>query len=318
MKVSVIILVYNQEATIAHTIDSVIAQNTDFPIEIIIGDDASTDSTRNVCQNYADRYPHIIRLMPPSANKGVVRNYYDCLLSAHGEYIADCSGDDYWLDPGFLQRMADILDSNPAISLAHSAFRRIYPDSTFEDVRISSNPVIFTKDSLTLPLLRRDYSVEIILSAALYRRSLVANEIKLNPALFLDSLNSCEDLPIWILAARLGDIAYSPVISLAYNVSESSISAPNDFGRHALFRIATLRQTIALQRWAGISDPDLKNYYKGEYAYILAQIFRSGNPSLLDKFRSYTAGKAMPASLKSQIYTCLIRFMKSMRVFRAS
>ena len=68
--VSVLILTYNQEDTIARAIESVLAQQADVSYEIIIGDDASTDNTRRVCQEYVSRYPEIIRLMPATPNKG--------------------------------------------------------------------------------------------------------------------------------------------------------------------------------------------------------------------------------------------------------
>ena len=63
-KISVIVTTYNQEDTIGRTLNSILAQKCHLPIEIIIGEDCSTDNTRSVCENYAQRYPHIIRLMP--------------------------------------------------------------------------------------------------------------------------------------------------------------------------------------------------------------------------------------------------------------
>lgn len=78
--ISVIILTYNQQHTIAQAIESVLAQDTsEYRVEIVIGDDGSTDATREICSGYAARYPERIRLMPEAPNKGVVRNYFDTL-----------------------------------------------------------------------------------------------------------------------------------------------------------------------------------------------------------------------------------------------
>ncbi len=84
--ISVIILTYNQQHTVAQAIESVLAQNTpDYCVEIVIGDDGSTDATRDICSGYAARYPERIRLMPEAPNKGVVRNYFDTLEACRGD-----------------------------------------------------------------------------------------------------------------------------------------------------------------------------------------------------------------------------------------
>ena len=71
-KVSVIVLSYNQVNTISRTLDSILAQIVDFSFEIIIGDDASYDGTRNICEQYAAKYPLCIKLIDKSTNNGVV------------------------------------------------------------------------------------------------------------------------------------------------------------------------------------------------------------------------------------------------------
>ena len=98
-KISVVVCTYNQEDTIARTLDSILMQQCHLPYEIIIGEDCSTDNTLSICQQYAEHHPGIIRVMANKPNKGVVRNYFDCLLAADGKYIADCAGDDFWTDP---------------------------------------------------------------------------------------------------------------------------------------------------------------------------------------------------------------------------
>ena len=103
-KVSVIVICYNQRDTISRALDSVLAQE-DCDYEVIIGDDASADGTREVCEEYARRYPGRVRLMPAAPNKGVVDNYFDCFDAARGEYVADCAGDDYWLGTRRLAEM---------------------------------------------------------------------------------------------------------------------------------------------------------------------------------------------------------------------
>ena len=75
--ISVIVITYNEEKTIARTLDSILMQKCSLPIEIVIGEDNSTDGTRAVCEDYARRFPSIIRLMDKAPNKGLVDNFFD-------------------------------------------------------------------------------------------------------------------------------------------------------------------------------------------------------------------------------------------------
>lgn len=113
VKVSVIMLTYNQENYVAQALDSVLMQKVDFPYEILIGDDCSTDSTCEQLQRYAEQYPDIIRLFPRSENLGPTRNAYELLCAAQGEYLAFCEGDDFWLDEDKLAVQTTFLDEHP-------------------------------------------------------------------------------------------------------------------------------------------------------------------------------------------------------------
>lgn len=310
MMVSVIVLTYNQEHTIARTLDSILAQQTDFDYEVVIGEDASTDTTRDICVSYSKRHADIIRLMPAAPNKGLVRNYFDCFAETRGDFIADCSGDDEWLDSLFLARHVAKLESDENISLSHSAVRRIYRDRPPEDSTISNSPATFERATITSRLLRRDPSVTISLSASVYRRSMLAEAMNLHPDLFIDPDNVCEDLPIWIAMAQAGNIAYDPTPSLGYHIEPGSASSAVDFDRHARFRLGTLRQTIALQNAIGIADSEMRRYYRKTIEYLLAQIYRATDSTLIESLNRLLKGKPMPLSIKSRIYLTLIRLRK--------
>ena len=102
--ISIVVLTYNQEATIGRTLDAILMQRCHLPFEIVIGEDSSTDHTRAICQEYAQKHPDTIRLFCNTQNKGIVNNYFDCLLQCRGKYIADCAGDDFWTDTEKLEK----------------------------------------------------------------------------------------------------------------------------------------------------------------------------------------------------------------------
>lgn len=119
-KVSVSLITYNHAPYIAKAIESVLTQRTTFPFELVIGEDESSDGTREIVQRFGEQYPERIRLHLHSRAANISykgrptsrRNFVNNVQSARGEYIALLDGDDYWTDPEKLQRQADFLDSH--------------------------------------------------------------------------------------------------------------------------------------------------------------------------------------------------------------
>lgn len=116
VKVSICCAAYNQENYIRQTLDGFLMQKTDFPFEIIVHDDASTDSTPDIIREYAQKHPNIIKPILQTENqfsKQVQLTRKFLYANATGEYIAMCEGDDFWTDPNKLQKQVDFLDANP-------------------------------------------------------------------------------------------------------------------------------------------------------------------------------------------------------------
>lgn len=131
--VSVHISTYQHADFIRDCIDGVLMQETDFPVEIIIGEDESDDGTREICKEYAERYPDTIRLFlhrrennisihgqPTGRFQFVYSNFM-----ARGKYIAICEGDDYWTDPKKLQKQVDFLEENKEYSYCYHPFQKL-------------------------------------------------------------------------------------------------------------------------------------------------------------------------------------------------
>lgn len=121
-KLSVIVITYNHEKYIRKALDSVLSQKTDFPFEVIIGDDCSPDDTKNIVKEYKKAYPDQVRLVHREKNTGrPTLNVYETTMKCRGEYIAYLEGDDYWLDENKLQKQVDFLDAHPEyIACTHS------------------------------------------------------------------------------------------------------------------------------------------------------------------------------------------------------
>ena len=106
---------YNQEAYISETLDSFLAQRTNFPFEVLVNDDASTDGTTARIALYAQQYPNIIKPVFHQQNQYQQGKWCfpDLFNRARGKYIAYCEGDDYWTDPEKLQKQVDFLEAHP-------------------------------------------------------------------------------------------------------------------------------------------------------------------------------------------------------------
>lgn len=111
--VSVCIATYNHAPFIENSIGRILAQKTSFPFELIIGDDFSTDNTREILIALKKKHPNKIRLILNSENQGVHKNGLNILKQARGKFIAICDGDDYWTYDRKLQVQVDFLESNP-------------------------------------------------------------------------------------------------------------------------------------------------------------------------------------------------------------
>ena len=112
MKVSIICTNYNKGDWVREAIDSFLNQKTNFDFEIIIIDDASTDHSYEIIQEYQNKFPEKVRTFRNEVNLGIARTWKKVCQEAKGQYIARCDSDDFWTDPLKLQKQVDLLDAS--------------------------------------------------------------------------------------------------------------------------------------------------------------------------------------------------------------
>ena len=123
--VSVITITYNNAPYIVHCIEGVLMQKTTFPFELVIGEDCSTDGTREIVFKYVEQYPDIIRVITSETNVGMKENFRRTFNAYHGEYIALCEGDDYWIDPLKLQKQYEAVIHYDVVFVTHKTIELI-------------------------------------------------------------------------------------------------------------------------------------------------------------------------------------------------
>ena len=124
--VSICTITYNHEKYIAEALDSFLMQETNFPFEIAIDDDCSTDNAAEVITKYVEKYPNIIKANLREKNIGGMKNFIENTKRAKGKYIALCEGDDYWTNPLKLQKQVDFLES-------HKEYNMVFHNAEYQD-----------------------------------------------------------------------------------------------------------------------------------------------------------------------------------------
>lgn len=197
MKVSVTMVTYNHEEFIAKAIDSILMQNTNFDYEIVIGEDYSTDNTRNIIIDYNKRYPKKFRLLLNETNLGMHRNGAQTFQACTGKYIAMLEGDDYWTSPEKLQKQVDFLDGHPECAICFHDVIEVYKDGDRDSHSFFGND---RKEFYTIEdLLKENF---IPTPSTMFRSGLVSSI----PEWF--SLLPMGDWPLHILNALHGEIGY--------------------------------------------------------------------------------------------------------------
>ena len=141
--VSICMIAYQIEQYIGKAIESIMMQQTTFDIQLVIGEDSSTDKTREICEEYALKYGNKIKLLPSDRHYGIQHNYYRTLKACTGNYIAFCDGDDYWTDPNKLQKQVEFLEQNPKCVLTFHPVDTYYEQNGTINKEVAQANTIF-------------------------------------------------------------------------------------------------------------------------------------------------------------------------------
>ena len=219
---SVVMTSYNRGHYIGQTIDCILSQECKFPFEIIIGDDCSTDNSRELLQSYKDKYPDIFVLNFHEANVGFGPNWASTCQLARGKYIAFCDDDDYWCDTNHMQSLADYLDAHDNCGLVY-ANRWILDVAT--DTKKPANARIPEGVNKLDYMLHDGYPI--LFSASMIRKSLMDEHVDLDA--FIRLKFPIQDFPTAVLLAPYCDFHYIEKPTVVYRSYAGSMSKPKEY-----------------------------------------------------------------------------------------
>ena len=221
--ISVIIPSYNRSNTVGQTIESIINQRVDADIEIVIGDDCSTDNAREVLLKYKEMYPEIIRLFFWDENMGLGANWASCVKECRGKYICNCDNDDYWHNPNKLQLQLDYMESHPKSNVLitnHRCHNRNTGLITEEFAKINRN----------LPLQQALWdNCDFCNATIMYRANFLKSHLDLDG--FVKRRLSLQDWPAWVILAAYTDFDILPVSTATFGIETVSITRPDTYER---------------------------------------------------------------------------------------
>jgi glycosyltransferase involved in cell wall biosynthesis len=218
MKLSVCLITYNHESFISQAIESVLSQKTDYPFQIVIGDDLSTDRTRSICQSYADRFPDKVKLLAREKNLGMISNFTNTLENCKGDYIAFIEGDDYWTDPEKLQTQISFLEKNTEYSLCfHNVVNKFMRSN--ENAEVLFHKEMIEEEYHTEDLLKQWF----IPSSSVVFRNYPDFTI---PEWFMHCKSG--DIPFLLLLSLRGKLKYFQNAMSVYRIHDSGMSASHN------------------------------------------------------------------------------------------
>lgn len=249
--ISVMILTYNQAKYVRQSVEGALLQECSYPFEIVICDDCSTDNTREVCIELQKKYPEKIRLIFNENNKGPIDNYIDTMRKCKGKYIADCAGDDYWIDSTKLQKQVDILERREDVILVYTNWKdlisrtgEILGDS--KSGKGNFKKELLTKDDLPVYLNQKGYSI-VNINTSCFRKDDTLDIVDRYNYFFDKEKYPCEDFQLLFLMLSEGSFYYIDEEMGVYRNNENSVSRSQDFSKYFLhqYRKTTLRMELS-------------------------------------------------------------------------
>ena len=263
--VSICCLTYNHEPYIRQTLNSFLLQKTNFPFEIVIHDDASTDNTANIIKEYTEKYPNIFNPLLQKENQrsklGGGMNPKFNYPRAKGKFIAFCDGDDYWIDPLKLQKQVDFLKRNRECSFVFHKTKRF---NEIKQIFVESIPFEVTKEVLNV---NEFFKIKAVPTCSIMFKNSVE---------FVKFNHSHGDFALYCTLISNGKAGYIKDEMAVYRLNEGGVSRNNNSFNYLKRRINELKIESKYESFTN----EVKKQVKGAYIYQVYKLINLHNGQL--------------------------------------
>lgn len=226
--VSIKMITYNHAAFIGQAIESVLQQKTTFPFELVIGEDCSTDGTREAVFEYQKKNPDIIRVITSDRNVGMKNNGLRTLNACRGKYIAFCEGDDYWQSPHKLQKQVDYLERHPECGLVFTDRDTYFHRSNKVVRHVNGSGGLQSPLCLNIEQIIGKEGAAITTCTVMGRRALIEQVIEGDPYLHQNEKFLMGDTQLFAELSLLSQVSYYPESLATYRIHGESASRSKD------------------------------------------------------------------------------------------
>jgi glycosyltransferase involved in cell wall biosynthesis len=290
--VSVKMITYNHAPFIARAIEGVLQQKTDYGYELVIGEDCSTDGTREIVFDYQKRYPDIIRVITSEKNVGMKKNGYRTTKACKGKYIAYCEGDDYWQNPNKMQIQADYLEMHPECGLVFTDYNFLFDNSGRIEENLNYSRGFKSQRDLSIEDIIGENGLVIRTCTIMIRRDILELIIEGDPYLHQKDIFLMGDTQIFSEMAVISKVSYLPVSTATYRIIDESASRSNDQIKSCRFWKSASEMKIYLCDKYNLSENTRRKAESAFYNSSLRLAFHSHDEKLaeeiLRKKKSFT------------------------------
>ena len=276
--VSVHMITYNHEPYIAQAIEGVLMQQASFPFELIIGEDCSTDRTREIALEYQKKHSDTIRVITGAHNVGASANELRTDAACRGKYVAYCEGDDYWHHPLKLQKQVDYLEKHPEVGLVHSGADEFHV-STGRRVKWRPKPAANGDRSDVFAKMLTYRYPHPYASTVCIRRDLYRSIRDNNPDNYSDEF-VMTDSQTWMEAARASRIELLNESLATHNVLPESMAHSRDFARQIRFTMSGYKMSLHLASKYRCSMEIIDRVHQTRNIRLLRLAFEARDPGL--------------------------------------
>ena len=300
--ISIVCMTYNHAANIRHALDGFLKQKTNFPYEICLGEDGSTDGTKEICHEYLEKNSDKIRLFERSRNDVIFIenqptgrfNFIETLKESRGKYIAICDGDDYWTDPYKLQKQIDFLKNNNEYSMVHTNY------SNLKNGIIKDKPGKFG-------------SIKDVKNQLLIKNFIGTLTVCVKKTVLLDALPIIKnqyrsaDLALWMHISQKSKIGYLKDNTAVYRISNNTVSNPTTaYNKWRLIKSAFQLKYDFMNKYE-YKPKTIKQVNERYAKYLFKYAIILGESHVIDEFLTFCSKNKNP---KIKIYKWIFNLSK--------